>query len=58
MIGNNGSIWFHIFPEFFISCLDLDFGNPKPNNLAFFSWCFHDNFPWWQMMLFLSFSGG
>jgi len=36
MIGNNGSIWFHIFPEFFISYLDLDFGNPKPNNLAFF----------------------
>lgn len=38
--GDNGSIWFHIFAEFFISCLDLDFGNPKPNTLAFFSLVF------------------
>ena len=56
--GDNGSIWFHIFAEFFISCLDLDFGNPKSNTLAFFPWCFHDNFPWWPVMLSLSFSGG
>lgn len=40
-------IFFHIF---FISYLDLDYGNPKTKNLSFYFWYCHGNSPWWQMM--------